>query len=277
MTTHLSFRRRGGGLVRALFVGSLLVARLAPVQAQSIKMTDPQWGSWLIATAVLPGGPRGWGGYAEVQTRANGVMRQFFYTELKAGVSYGVAKNFNLMIAGGRYSTADYRDLQAGSLNVERRLWQQLILTQFTARLKLEHRYRIEQRWFRFRDDVVPTGAFAYRNRMRYRFNAFLPLNHQTFTDKTVFLSAYDEVFFNPRGPFFERNRLYAGAGYQFDQHWTVQAGWVNQANYTAARNGPTGFVPQTNIAKNNLVLSVLYRINRTDESNRQYVPSQQD
>ena len=84
-------------------------------------------------------------------------------------------------------------------------------------------------------------------------------------------------MFFNPRGPFFERNRLYAGAGYQFDQHWTVQAGWVNQANYTAARNGPTGFVPQTNVAKNNLVLSVLYRINRTDESNRQYVPSQQD
>ncbi|MFD2786239.1 DUF2490 domain-containing protein [Hymenobacter rubripertinctus] len=276
MTTHF-FARQISGLVRALLVVGLLAARLAPAQAQSLHIKDPQWGSWLITTAVLPGGPRGWGGYAEVQTRTNGVLRQFFYTELKAGVSYGVAKNFNLLLGGGRYSTANYRDLKAGALNVERRLWQQLVLTQFTARLKLEHRYRIEQRWFRFRDDVVPAGAFVYRNRLRYRFNAFLPLNHQTFTDKTVFLSAYNEVFFNPRGPFFERNRLYAGAGYQFDQHWTAQAGWVNQANYTAARNGPAGFVPQTNVAKNNLVLSVLYRISRPDKPARQHVPSQQD
>ena len=71
----------------------------------------------------------------------------------------------------------------------------------------------------------MPPGAFRYRNRIRYRFNAFLPLNHPTFTSKTAFLSVYDEVFFNPRGPVFERNRLYAGLGYQFDKHWAVQAG----------------------------------------------------
>ncbi|WP_242434597.1 hypothetical protein [Hymenobacter amundsenii] len=51
----------------------------------------------------------------------------------------------------------------------------------------------------------------------------------------------------------------------------------MNQANYSAARNGPTGFVPQTNVAKNNLVLSVLYRISQPDKPARQYVPSQQD
>ena len=272
-----SHSRRPTGAARALLTGGLLMALLAPARAQTNAIADPQWGTWLIGTVVLPGGPKHWGGYAEAQTRSNALGRQFFYTELKAGVSYDVAKNFTFMVAGGRYSTADYRDLKAGPLNVERRLWQQLTLTQFTARLKLEHRYRVEQRWFRFRDDVVPPGSFSYRNRIRYRFNAFLPLNHQAFTDKTVFLSAYDEVFFNPRGPFFERNRLYAGTGYQFDQHWTVQAGWVNQANYSAARNSPSGLLPQTTVAKNNLVLSVLYRINRPEKASHQYVPSQPD
>lgn len=263
---------------RTLLVGGLLALAGPAARAQTNAIPDRQWGTWLIGTAVLPAGTRGWGGYAEVQTRANGIARQFFYTELKAGVSYDVAKNFGVLLGGGRYSTADYRDLGDGPLNVEGRVWQQLTLTQFTARLKLEHRYRFEQRWYRFRDGVVPAGQRDYRTRMRYRFNMFLPLNHQTFTDNTVFLSAYDEVFFNPRGPFFERNRLYAGAGYQFDQHWTVQAGWVNQANYTPARTtAAAGFVPQTTVAKNNVILSVLYRISRPSRPGRQYVPSQPD
>ena len=262
---------------RALLAGSLLALAAPAARAQTNAVPGQRWGSWLIGTAVLPAGEKGWGGYAEVQTRSDAVMRRFFYSELKAGVSYDVAKNFALLLGGGRYATSDYRDLSAGPLNVERRLWQQLILTQFTARLKLEHRYRFEQRWYHFRDDITPPGQRDYRTRMRYRFNAVLPLNKAAIGPKTAFLSAYDEVFFNPRGPFFERNRVYAGAGYQFDDHWTLQAGWVNQANYTAARNGPAGFVPQSTAAKNNLVLSVSYRIARPANADRQHIPFQPD
>lgn len=254
-------------------LGSLSLVPAA--QAQTNAVPNSQWGTWHIATVVLPGGPKHWGGYVELQARANSLFREYFYTELKGGVSYDVAKNFTLMLAGGRYSTADYRDLSAGPLNVERRLWQQLTLTQFAARLKLEHRYRMEERWYRFRDDVVPAGLSRYRTRMRYRFNAFLPLNKPTFTDNTVFLSAYDEVFFNPRGPFFERNRVYAGAGYQFDAHWTAQVGWLNQANYTPASYRQNVFTPQTTVAKNNVVLSVIYRIGR--KATTEFVPSQPD
>jgi Protein of unknown function (DUF2490) len=262
---------------KLLPAAALILLLPAAARAQTNAVLDQRWGTWLVGTVVLPGGPKHWGGYAEVQTRANSLGRQFFYTELKGGVSYDVAKNFTLMLAGGRYSTADYRDLSAGSLNVERRFWQQLTLTQFAARLKLEHRYRMEERWFRFRDDVVPAGLTRYRTRMRYRFNALLPLNHATFTDNTVFLSVYDEVFFNPRGPFFERNRLYAGLGYQFDKHLTVQAGWLNQANYTAASYRQNVFTPQTTVAKNNVVLSFIYRIGRKASASPEFVPSQPD
>lgn len=264
---------------RLLSCAGLPLLALLPTtaRAQTTAVADPQWGSWLIGTVVLPGGPRHWGGYAEVQTRANGLGRQFFYTELKGGVSYDLAKNFTLMVAGGRYSTADYRDLGDGPLNIEKRLWQQLTLTHLAARLKMEHRYRVEQRWFTFRDDVVPAGLFRYRNRLRYRFNAFLPLNHPTITEKTAFLSVYDEVFFNPRGPFFERNRVYAGLGYQFNQHLTMQAGWLNQANYTAASYQQNVFTPQTTATKNNVVVSVIYRISRQASTSPEFVPSQPD
>lgn len=176
--------------------------------------TQP-WGSWFIATVQLPGdAAHKWGSYAEVQARTDAVFRHYFYNELKAGLSYDVDPNFTVLLGTGRYTTSDYRDLGQGPLNVEKRLWEQVVLTQFSHRLKLEHRYRIEQRWLRFRDDST-----AFRQRFRYRLNAFFPLNKPTITAGTMFLSAYDEIFLNPNGPVFERNRLYAGVGYQANAH----------------------------------------------------------
>jgi len=236
--------------------------------------TPGTWGTWFIGTVVLPGSPtQKWGGFAEAQARTNGVFRQYFYNELKGGLSYDLDKSFTLTLAGGRYGTSDYRDRGAGPLTVEKRLWQQLVLSQYMSRLKVEHRYRVEQRWFSYRGDST-----GFRSRLRYRLNTFLPLNHQTISANTVFLSVYDEIFLNPKGPVFERNRLYAGVGYQFNAHLTVQAGWVNQANYNLPTVAKGQFVPQNTSAKNNVVLAVVYRLaHRNAAPAPEHLPSPQD
>ncbi|QDA61486.1 DUF2490 domain-containing protein [Hymenobacter jejuensis] len=231
-------------------------------------------GSWFIGTVQLPGSPeKKWGGFAEVQARTNALFRQYFYNELKGGVSYDLDKNFTVMLAGGRYSTSDYKALEDGPLNVEKRLWLQLVLNQYLERVKIEHRYRMEQRWFDYRGD-----SSATRNRIRYRLNTFIPLNAKTIAAKTVFLSIYDEIFLNPKGPVFERNRVYAGAGYQFNQHLALQAGWVNQANYNLPVVKQGQFVPQNTSAKNNVVLALTYRLFHRDVAPaHEHLPSQQD
>lgn len=103
----------------------------------------------------------------------------------------------------------------------------------------------------------------------------FVPLNNHTVTAKTTFLSLYDEIFLNPVGPTFERNRLYAGIGYQFDQQWIVQLGWVNQTNYNAANFDQGIFTPQLATGKNNLVVGLTYRLKRRSVSER--LPTQPD
>lgn len=241
--------------------------------AQTSLTPATPWGTWFIGIVQLPGGERKWGGFAEVQARSNGLFRQYFYNELKGGISYDLDKNFSLTLAGGRYATYDYRDLSTGLLNTEARLWQQLVINQFLNRLRFEHRYRVEQRWFNFRD-----GTHPYRNRIRYRLNAFVPLNQKTIAPGTVFLSVFDEIFLNPKGPTFERNRLYAGLGYQINAHWNVQAGWVNQTNYNAATFEQGIFTPQFAAGKNNLVLTLTYRINRRNATKPvENLPSQPD
>ncbi|GAA3982418.1 DUF2490 domain-containing protein [Hymenobacter antarcticus] len=257
------------GLLLGLLVGSMPVAR-----AQIPVGTTGAWGSWFIGTVQLPGNPeRKWGGYAEVQVRANGVLKEYFYHELKAGLSYDIDPNFTVLVGSGYYRTSDYRDLEASPLTVEKRLWEQLVLTQYSKRLKLEHRYRIEQRWVNFRGDST-----AFRQRFRYRLNVFFPLNKRTVSTGTLFLSVYNELFLNPTGPVFERNRLYGGIGYQFTPQLVLQVGLLNQADYNlpALRRGQ--FTPQTTAIKNNLVLAVTYKLAwRSTVPATEHLPSQQD
>lgn len=252
----------------SLLLGSLLLLAGPAAHAQTApRPPDRQWGSWTVNTLVLPGGPKGWGGYFELQGRSNAIARQFFYNEIKGGVSYDVTGNFTVLLGTGRYSTADYRDLSAGYLALEQRLWQQFTFTQPVGRVKLEHRFRVEQRWTRFRDDVVPVNQARYRGRQRYRLSATLPLNNPTMQPGTAFLSVYNEVFFDPRGPYFERNRAYAGAGVQLSRGLAVQAAWLNQIDYKPARAqvGTGQFIARTRQAKDNLVLTVVYRIARKE------------
>ena len=94
----------------------------------------------------------------------------------------------------------------------------------------------------------------------------------------TLFLSAYDELFLNPRGPVFERNRLYGGVGYQFTAHWVLQIGLLNQANYNQPVLRQGQLIPQTITAKNNLVLALTYKLaRRSTVPATEHLPSQQD
>lgn len=215
-------------------------------------------GTWGIATLVLPGdSSHKWGGYSEFQVRTNSVLSQFMYDEIKAGISYDIDKDFTALIGTGRYTTFDYQNVGAGPVTTENRLWEQITTNQFLYRLKLEHRYRVEQRWV--------NGL--YRNRFRYRLNVFVPFNHNKIIAKTWFFSAFDEVFLNNQMPNFERNRVSAALGYQFDKSWIFQAGWINQYNYT----------PDVSNNKNNLMLILMYRIQRKNAVPREHLPTTSD
>jgi hypothetical protein len=95
----------------------------------------------------------------------------------------------------------------------------------------------------------------------------FVPLNNPKIVAKTYFLSIFDEVFLNNKAPNFERNRISAALGYQFDKKWIVQAGWINQRNFTATQSS----------AKNNIMLMLMYRINRKNSAEKEQVPTTVD
>ena len=177
-------------------------------------------GTWNVVSAKLTFNKQ-WSVFAEAQARSQKVIHDFNYYEYKAGIGYNFPKTVSALFALGHYVTFQPDgDFKQPAVNDEFRIWEQFVLTNNIGRIKLEHRYRIEQRF---------TSNAGYRNRFRYRINALLPLNNKEIKSKTWYTSLFNEIFVTNEGPYFEQNRIFLGAGYQFNNRVTVLAGLLNR------------------------------------------------
>lgn len=141
---------------------------------------------------------------------------------LRTGLNYHI-KDGGMITAGYAYIPSFIYDSdQKIPESEEHRVWQQFISVNTIDRVKLEHRYRAEQRWV--------NGE--YKNRLRYRLMLFIPLNNDKMTSETWFVGAYNELFVNGSKNYFDRNRLYGALGYQFDPQSSLQIGMLNQKVY---------------------------------------------
>lgn len=167
-----------------------------------------------------------WYGFFEAQLRSQKTVHDFNYYEYKAGIGYNFPKNVSIVLAMGHYVTfLPDGDFKKPFINDEFRIWEQFILTNNISRVKLEHRYRFEQRF----------TSSGYRNRFRYRINAIVPINNKEVKNKTWYTSFYNEFFVTNEGPYFEQNRIFLGGGYQFNDHVTIQVGLLNGFSQSTA------------------------------------------
>lgn len=159
---------------------------------------------------------------SEFQLRSYSLYNEFFYYELKGGISYAVSENFTFFVGTGFYHTfPSGGNFITPSQQKELRTWIELTSKQYLDRFNFEHRYRIEQRF----------TSNGYKNRYRYRLLFVIPFNNDQLIDNTIYSAIFEEVFFTNLPPYFERNRIFAGLGYKFD-FLTFQLGYIYQYDY---------------------------------------------
>jgi hypothetical protein len=218
-------------VVIAIAISSILLPLSAAAQSDKL-------GGWNIVTGVVNPDNK-FSYWFEMQTRSQYLTKDFYYYELKGGLCYNVSDKAQFMLGIGDYKTFTYPgNYKSPVATSEFRMWEQLVLRNQVDRVKIEHRYRVEQRWL----------YGNYRNRFRYRINPIVPLNHTRVIPKTVYLTAFDEVFFTDKGPYFERNRFLVGAGYQFSPVFALQAGFIRQFDYNTTNGGVGKNFIQTNL-----------------------------
>lgn len=187
--------------------------------------TENQTGNWLMYFGQNRLSDQ-WSIHSEIQYRNHTVAPN--NTEqllLRTGLNYH-AENIMLTAGYGHIGSHVYLSDKKAPEVEEHRIWQQFITVNKVGRLKLEHRYRIEQRWVNN----------EFKNRLRYRLMAFYPINKPTIEKGTIFLGIYDEIFINTQQTYFDRNRLYGALGYQINQLTGIQAGVLHQEVNTGGK-----------------------------------------
>lgn len=196
--------------------------------------------------------------YTEVQARSQLLINDFFYHEFKGGIFYYLPRNNSLFFGFGNYETYTFPgDFKRPVTANEYRIWEQFVLNNNIGRIKIEHRYRIEQRWINSK----------YFNRFRYRLNPVVPLNNSTMLPRTFFVTAFEEVFFTDKTPYFIRNRVFAGVGYEFTKLFIFQIGFIRQFDYRTSDEGS---------GKNYIQSSLMFNVNHT-KIKREVHPSNMD
>lgn len=186
-------------------------------------------GNWLIYIGSKKIAKK-WNWHHEVQYRNYNVVGDLEQLLLRTGIGYNLSENNNNILLGYAFihSQNYIPNVEDKEMVNEHRIFQQFITKQKIGRVYLQHRYRFEQRW-------VENNPF--RLRFRYFLAANIPLNNETMADKTVYLSAYNEIFINNNQTIFDRNRLYGGVGFKLNKLVKFELGYMNQFLNNANRD----------------------------------------
>lgn len=190
--------------------------------------------------------------HAEVQWRRHDLFAANQQLLLRTGLDiYAGANRFTIGYA--YVETYPYGDFPVAKAFPEHRIWQQFLTSQAIGKVKLSHRYRLEQRMI----GNATTGEFKdgrYENRMRYMAKATINL---TKGDRPMFFAAYDEIFVNfgkdVAYNIFDQNRLYGAIGFTLSSTLKLEVGYLNQL--VQLRSLDTSTTPVANKIENNHTL----------------------
>jgi hypothetical protein len=187
---------------------------------------DNNLGNWLIYIGNKKLNSN-WNIHNEVQYRNYNAIGDLEQLLLRTGIGYNLSENNNNILLGYGYILSEnYVGETDEKIAVnEHRIFQQFISKQSIGNVKLSHRYRFEQRFVE--DDF----------KMRFRY--FLALNIPFSKKETnnYYFSGYNEVFLNTESSVFDRNRVFAGIGYELNATIRIEAGYMNQLFETSSRD----------------------------------------
>ena len=182
---------------------------------------NSDFGNWLMYLGNKQINTK-WNWHNEVQYRDYNAIGDLEQLLLRTGIGLNLTENNNNLLLGyGFIHSQNYQDNTDDKIDInEHRIFQQFITRQSIARIKVQHRYRFEQRWIEDAD---------IRLRFRYFLSINIPINNRDIIDKTWYGSIYNEIFINNDRVIFDRNRLYFGIGYRLNKVARFEIGYMNQ------------------------------------------------
>lgn len=179
---------------------------------------ESKLGNWMIVFGNKSF-DKGYFWHHEVQYRNYDAIGDLEQLLLRTGIGKNISDNANALLGYGFIRSENYVNDNDKIVINEHRIYQQLISKQNIGKLRMQHRYRFEQRWV----------ESDFRLRFRYFLGMNYPIWKKTDAPNEIYLSAYDELFINTKATVFDRNRLYGGIGYRLNKMLRFELGYMNQ------------------------------------------------
>ena len=217
--------------VRSLWLCVVIVLVACPAFSQnSPRISTVNTHGWYNYFGDHPVSER-WGIHLEGQWRRHDVITKWQQLLLRPAVNFSPNKNLMLTAGYAFVDTYPHGDFPARYRFPEHRIFEQAILRHELGRVRVQHRYRLEQRYLG--QKIQPTDnhidSWRYENRFRYMVRMNIPLKDEN----KLYLGVYDEImvkFGNNSGPNnFDQNRAYAALGYSLSQHFKLEIGYLLQ------------------------------------------------
>lgn len=223
-----------------LFLGFLLLPvptysqSYQPPPSKTIRNTN---GVWLGFYSKYHFNER-WAYYGEYHIRLRDGIENMGQVYLRFGATYKVKKYFDLTagFVNPFYWAPNPEDPNIDKVVRQFRFWQQGVLATPFDHIMVFHQLRTEQRWARA---YTKGSLFELTHRFRYKLTVYVPINKPAFEKHTLFLSFNEEIFMQSGKSIiyntFEDNRIFAGLGYNLNEVWQLQAGYMNTFRHDGA------------------------------------------
>lgn len=169
-----------------------------------------------------------WSFHNELQYRNYNFVGDLEQLLIRTGIGYDLSENNNNILLGYAFVHSEKYITGTDIKNNtnEHRIFQQFISKQEFGRVKIQHRYRFEQRFI----------DSNFKMRFRYFLSLNVPVNKTVMEKNAVYVSAYNEIFINTKRTQYDRNRIYGGVGYCFNKNFKMEVGLMSQIIENSSR-----------------------------------------
>jgi len=200
-------------------ISFILLIVLSFIQARSYAQKS-NVGNWFIYFGNQKINKR-WNWWNEMQYRNFNFIGDLEQLVLRTGLGYNLTENNNNVLLGYAFIYSDpyihgTNNKISHNINI---IYQQFITRQNFGRVFIQHRYRIEERFF----------ANDFGMRFRYFLSFNIPVNKTIIEQNSFYISVYNEIFLRTDKPVFDRDRIYGAIGYAINNYLRLETGLMYQ------------------------------------------------
>lgn len=219
-----------------IYLAIIILSNIIQANAQSIRQISRNTNAWFMYVGSHKFTDK-WGLHLEAQLRRSDIILEAQQLLLRGGLNYHVNSQITITSGYCFVETYPYGKLPVKSKYPENRIWEQLQFKNQLGSIEWISRYRLEQRFLHLPHQTVngyeanDTVTKSNRARIMNRFS--IPFKGKLIEEKSIYLSAYDEVMINFGKQvglnLFDQNRLYLAIGYRLSKIGRLEVGYLNQ------------------------------------------------